>query len=671
MTLRRKLGLLSLVLLVLPWAAWRFVGTTESLLRSGEAQALQARADTLARSLTTLDALPPPAGAPGLYVWPADRPVSVDGYADEWRDWPAARPLPRVAGIDAAASARARLAVAADADGLYLLVTVTDGERTYRGSPSAPVTAGDHLRLRLARGGDGQALVISTLAPGAVQARPVSGAAPRRRIAGQWQETARGYSVELRIPDPGTVTALGLAVADRREHGITWHGTGDAADPDAPLRLVRRDPALAARLGALLSAGTRAWLLDGEGWVLARTGGLQLTGPGRPWLRNLIYRHLLASPLAPPAGRGAPRTRLRGEEVAAALAGSPASRWRAVGGAGGVVVSAARPLPGGGVLVVEQASDGVLLLTDRAMAEMLGAVLLSVALAMAVLLAFAGRLSRRIRGLRDAAADALDERGHVRSALPGQRAGDELGDLARGLGRTLEALRRYTGYLRSLTGRLAHELRTPLAIVTSSLDNLDTAALPAAQRPYAERARSGAGRLATLLRAMSEATRIEQSLAETPGETIALDRLLRDYAEAYQALHPDRDITVDVGAGPHTLHGAPELIGQLLDKLVDNAADFTPPGGWIRLGLERAGPCLRLSVANQGPPLPPELEARAFDALVSGRETAADDGRAHLGLGLTIVRLVAERHGGSVTAANLADSSGVVFTIELRELPRG
>lgn len=668
MSLRRKLGLLSLVLLVLPWAAWRFIGTTESLLRSGEEQALLATAGTLARSLETLGALPATRDGPGLYVWPADRPVSVDGYADEWRDWPDPRPLPRLAGI-AAAPARARLAIAADRGGLYLLVTVDDSERVYRPSPSAPASAGDHLRLQVARGGHSRELVVSTLAPGSVRARPATDAGPRRRIAGQWQETADGYSVELRIPDPATVTGLGVAVADRGDRGITWYGTGNARSPVAPRQLVRPDADLGARIAALLPRGTRGWLVDGEGWILARAGALDLTGAGRPWLRNLIYRHLLASPLAPPAAREAPHARLQGDEVAAALAGSPASQWRAVGGAGGVVVSAAQPLPGGGALVVEQASDGVLLLTDRAMVEMLGTVLLSVAVALAVLLAFAGRLSRRIRGLRDAAAGALGERGEVHSTLPEQRAGDELGDLSRSLSQTLEALRRYTGYLRSLTGRLAHELRTPLAIVTSSLDNLDPATLPAAGQRYAERARTGAGRLGTLLRAMSEATRIEQSLAETPGETVALDRLLRDYAEAYQSLHPDRDIALRIGAGPHTLHGAPELIGQLLDKLVDNAADFTPPGGWIRLGLERAGQCLRLTVANQGPPLPAALQSRAFDALVSGRESAGDDDRAHLGLGLTIVRLVAERHGGSVTAANLADGAGVVFTVELRDLP--
>ena len=101
----------------------------------------------------------------------------------------------------------------------------------------------------------------------------------------------------------------------------------------------------------------------------------------------------------------------------------------------------------------------------------------------------------------------------------------------------------------------------------------------------------------------------------------------------------------------------------MLDKLLDNAADFCPPGGHIRLALEPDARTCLLSVTNAGPLLPPQLDGRLFESLVSGRTAA--DGRPHLGLGLYIVRLIADFHGGAAAATNLADGTGVRISIEL------
>jgi signal transduction histidine kinase len=69
-----------------------------------------------------------------------------------------------------------------------------------------------------------------------------------------------------------------------------------------------------------------------------------------------------------------------------------------------------------------------------------------------------------------------------------------------------------------------------------------------------------------------------------------------------------------------------------------------------------------LAVENEGPPLPEPGPARLFDSMVTMREGGRD---AHLGLGLAIVRLVAEFHGGRVAAANLAAGRGVRFVVEV------
>jgi signal transduction histidine kinase len=111
------------------------------------------------------------------------------------------------------------------------------------------------------------------------------------------------------------------------------------------------------------------------------------------------------------------------------------------------------------------------------------------------------------------------------------------------------------------------------------------------------------------------------------------------------------------------LHCAPDLLAQALDKLVDNAISLSPPDCRVMISLRRQdGECL-LGVANTGTRLPDVSHEQLFDSLVSIRDKKV--GRSHLGLGLHIVKLVAEAHGGSVGARNLPDGGGVEFTIRL------
>jgi signal transduction histidine kinase len=101
----------------------------------------------------------------------------------------------------------------------------------------------------------------------------------------------------------------------------------------------------------------------------------------------------------------------------------------------------------------------------------------------------------------------------------------------------------------------------------------------------------------------------------------------------------------------------------MLDKLIDNAIDFSAEGATICVTLRAEPDAVELSVANPGPPLPPEAETRLFESLWQSRSEA--DKRPHFGLGLYIVRLIAEFHGGSARAANLPDEKGAEFTVRM------
>ncbi len=96
---------------------------------------------------------------------------------------------------------------------------------------------------------------------------------------------------------------------------------------------------------------------------------------------------------------------------------------------------------------------------------------------------------------------------------------------------------------------------------------------------------------------------------------------------------------------------------QLLDKLVENALDFARPETAVEVRLTRGLGIAFLSVANLGPPLAPEIADRIFESMVSARPRE-DGSKVHLGLGLTIVRAIADFHQASVAAANRPDGQG-------------
>jgi len=135
--------------------------------------------------------------------------------------------------------------------------------------------------------------------------------------------------------------------------------------------------------------------------------------------------------------------------------------------------------------------------------------------------------------------------------------------------------------------------------------------------------------------------------------------------EAYHLAHPQQpfDFNCEPAASQATVNGSAELLAQLLDKLVDNALDFVKPETAIHITLAVEHSGMVLGVANEGARLPQEMRDQLFESMVSLRR--GKDDRPHLGLGLYIVRLIAEYHGGHVEVTNLAGREGVLFRVVL------
>ena len=105
------------------------------------------------------------------------------------------------------------------------------------------------------------------------------------------------------------------------------------------------------------------------------------------------------------------------------------------------------------------------------------------------------------------------------------------------------------------------------------------------------------------------------------------------------------------------IEGAPELIAQLLDKLASNAVDFAPHGSTVEVSLRREENSAVMRVLNEGPPLPEAIQDRLFQSMVSLRTDGAAGSAPHLGLGLYIVRLIAQFHGARVAARNRSENT--------------
>ncbi|MDX1402935.1 MAG: ATP-binding protein [Woeseiaceae bacterium] len=671
MNLRKQLLLVSLLTLILPWAGCQFIRETESALREGQQQMLAGTAQAIADSLSQFpdeflasrdDRV---AAQHQLYGHPLSSAPLIDGYFDEWT-------TPDGAAVSLrGADGVIRYVIANLGPHLYLHVDVRDASVVYAHSRDAGSSRGysDQVALlSLDRNGARTVFRFRAEAPGAIVAlRETAGEVfDETRVSAYWQDTPGGYRIEARVPHSLLGDRLGLIVfntSDPASPGIR----SQTFEGDMPGRFVTVSPVLQSAASGYVQPGLRLVVTDSRGWRLGQAGDISGAPAGivpqySGWLR--LFYDLLLEPgaeaaLAEPDASG----REQQGYVREALAGQPATRWFRSPDTGRAVVSVAQPIFSGnvqtGVIILQQGTDAILSLTNRAMGRLISLTLIATIGVALVLLGYASWLSARITSLSGAAERALDEK-QVRTALPSALAGDEIGDLSRSFSSVLRRLGDYNDYLQTLASKLSHELRTPLTIVQSSLENLEHESLPGDASVYTARAKEGVERLRSILAAMSEASRTEELIENAEPERFDLAKVLQSTVAAYGDAWPDRIFRFENSAADASVFGSPELIIQMLDKLADNAVEFSGDGDEIRIALTSQDNDLVISIFNPGPPLPDNMRTQLFRSMVSVRQGGK---RRHLGLGLYVARLIAEGHGGSIAADNA--QGGVVFSVTL------
>ena len=435
-------------------------------------------------------------------------------------------------------------------------------------------------------------------------------------------------------------------------------------------------------LGVVAKTATRIWVVDSRSRVRGLAGNLNGSDTGKVqagFFQQLyttairpIIRLVAQDPSSPISEDSAQITRAVMTQVDRALSGQPTAYPRYARNGLATVISAAEPVWQGdnivGAVVVEETTSGSQSITFAALESLLAMTLVVLLVGFGALLIFAWRLAYRVRLLQREAETAIDAQGRIRGTISGSGASDEIGALSLSLEAILKRLTQYNHYLEQMAARLSHELRTPVAVVRSSLDNLRASEVSDHGKVYIARADEGVQRLSSLISRMAEATQLESMLAGAEKESCDLADLVAGCVEGYRLAFPSASFVFHRPDTPIVRAVIADAIAQMLDKLVQNAVDFAQPGSSVTILLAESMSVVRIQVENKGKTLSPDITASLFSSMVSSRREGTDHG-SHLGLGLFIVRLIAEFHDGTVTAQNMADGSGVRFEVSMSTSP--
>ena len=573
---------------------------------------------------------------------------------------------------------------------LYAVFKVTDDTVIYRAKNSLSITNNDYIKIGL-KNPDGQfnTYIIAPRQDGWVNAFDANSKMPFTKIQGFFKQTETGYNLELRFPLSMLGNKLGFAIADvdskQPNQPPSIMSTSNLNNPNDLGSVLVPSPEINRILKGMGHSGSRIWVVDNHHRVLAQSGsiqnadgvwadGLKNQAPKTAWQRfeqtylHPLYYKILTRPEDEFIDTLHDVASMQGTHLAKALKGQPASSWRLTPDNKAVILSAAYPIwiedKVIGAVIAEETTNGVRTLRNKSLEKLFNVILAVMLIGTVTLFFFASRISSRIRRLRDTAEQAIDAQGRVTGHINYSDANDEIGDLSRSFSNIVSRLGGYTDYLENMSSRLSHELRTPVAVVRSSLENLQSLQQSELSQKYLERASEGVERLGKIITTMSEATRLEQSIQSNEPEQFDLQKVISGCMQGYQLTYPNQLFTLNICQSTLLMQGAPEFIAQLLDKLINNALEFSEANTAIEVSLKQNESKATLTVSNTGTLLPEGLTEHIFDSMVSVRSQQMQQ-QPHLGLGLYIVRLVCDYHKGTVTAHNNEQGNVVVFTVSL------
>lgn len=691
--------LTSFILVVIPWFSYLYLSEMEEILVDSQASAQLLTAEGISTLLNgrddLFDELPiSPDGYEKLYAHPLEKPIRIDGKDTDWEDvldFNVGFGQTSLADPTTGAPNQFYLVLGEHKGQVYALVQILDDSLIYRDKEILRLDLSDHIRVTYSDANNQiQKLVITATEEGLTTAYPVgdnwryaiNGEADNR-IPGVLFETVNGYAIEFRIPLDllGASRNFGLAVVDvdsartRAIESIT--GTLPSASREAFGLVLLKTPEVLRIIEGLGYSGANIQVVDSRKRIRAEVGSYRaqpsesLNPASGDAISLARLTDWMLDPLYTLVERTLSKPEVTDEEatIQRALNGSSSTSHFLAKNEGEVIV-AAHPIIANdqilGAVVLKQNTNRILNLRRDALKRIVNFSVISVILFAAIILIFSARLARRIRRLGLEANSVIDGRGRLTaSELTAEtRSGDELGDLARSISNMLTRLHQHNQFLENMPRTLRHEINNPLNTLSTSLENLREASSEDDRNKYIESARRGLNRIGLIVQNLADAANLEEALVGEDLECLDLRLLLQSYITNCQITHPTRSFTLQMAEAPLLAWVCDYRIEQLLDKLIDNAIDFSEPGSDIQLELEGVNKQLNLTITNVGEPVPSNLLDSIFDSMVTAR-AGNPDNRLHFGMGLYVVRVITEHHGGTVSIQNLPELPGVQVNISL------
>jgi dedicated sortase system histidine kinase len=691
--------LTSFILVVIPWFSYLYLSEMEEILVDSQASAQLLTAEGISTLLNgrddLFDELPiSPDGYEKLYAHPLEKPIRIDGKDTDWEDvldFNVGFGQTSLADPTTGAPNQFYLVLGEHKGQVYALVQILDDSLIYRDKEILRLDLSDHIRVTYSDTNNQiQKLVITATEEGLTTAYPVgdnwryaiNGEADNR-IPGVLFETVNGYAIEFRIPLDllGASRNFGLAVVDvdsartRAIESIT--GTLPSASREAFGLVLLKTPEVLRIIEGLGYSGANIQVVDSRKRIRAEVGSYRaqpsesLNPASGDAISLARLTDWMLDPLYTLVERTLSKPEVTDEEatIQRALNGSSSTSHFLAKNEGEVIV-AAHPIIANdqilGAVVLKQNTNRILNLRRDALKRIVNFSVISVILFAAIILIFSARLARRIRRLGLEANSVIDGRGRLTaSELTAEtRSGDELGDLARSISNMLTRLHQHNQFLENMPRTLRHEINNPLNTLSTSLENLREASSEDDRNKYLESARRGLNRIGLIVQNLADAANLEEALVGEDLECLDLRLLLQSYITNCQITHPTRSFTLQMAEAPLLAWVCDYRIEQLLDKLIDNAIDFSEPGSDIQLELEGVNKQLNLTITNVGDPVPSNLLDSIFDSMVTAR-AGNPDNRLHFGMGLYVVRVITEHHGGTVSIQNLPELPGVQVNISL------
>ncbi|ALR12534.1 two-component sensor histidine kinase [Mycobacteroides saopaulense] len=291
----------------------------------------------------------------------------------------------------------------------------------------------------------------------------------------------------------------------------------------------------------------------------------------------------------------------------------------------------------------------------------------AVAVSALAALALSWYLSRRVHRSATAlsrAASAVAD-GHYDIRVPPPHLGREFDDVAAAFNKMAQRLGAVDDARRQMLADLAHEIRTPVAVLEAYMEAVEDGVQQLDQQTVAT-LRDQTRRLTRFSVDVNALSVAERRTTSIDARRVSAADLITTSAAAFAPRYQSKEVTLQARAddGLPDLWADPERIAQVLSNLLDNALRHTGPGGRVDVTAATTGDDIAITVSDTGDGVPAEHLDRLFDRFYRA-DAARDRQHGGAGIGLSIAKALVEAHGGHIQAHSDGPGTGTTFTVSL------